>query len=218
MSFLQKILAPDEFMATARRFYTVGVLLVLFPGTRTLFSFLIAPVLLLSGIVMFRFHPSWNRRTVVIFSSIALLTFFIEMWGIHHAGLFGSYRYLHALGPKIHSTPVSIGIIWLLTGYGANTLARHWFPSSALLRVSVAVFIMVGFDALLEVSAPKFYMWQFDQLYPPLRNFITWGWISLILQIALEAGKIDTHNKHARVLMLTQFVFFAITACILYVL
>jgi putative membrane protein len=45
---------------------------------------------------------------------------------------------------------------------------------------------MVTLDFFIEVNAPLFDFWYWDIGYPPLRNFIDWFIISVIMQTILQ--------------------------------
>jgi putative membrane protein len=196
MNLIKKLFSENEFRWTLLRFYIVGFLLYIIPFTRAIFIYLIPWILLANVAIMLVFHKDRNLKSLSVFVVVILAAFLLEMKGVHDDRLFGSYRYLDALGPQIRDTPLIIGINWLMLVYGAHSLISEKFRKRL--------------PRLIEVAAPDLKMWIFDKSYPPLRNFFMWFAAALFFQLLFEIAGIRTANRHARELFLAQMLFFAV--------
>ena len=209
MKWIRKIFSENEFLWTAIRFYAVGLLLFIIPYTRELFFFIIPVVLLLNLLVILYFHKEWSLKAGIVFFFVFLASLLLEMRGVTDPRIFGSYRYLDTLGLKINHTPLIIGVNWLMLVYGSHAIVsrkikRPW------LRIISASSLMVTYDIIIEVIAPEFEMWEFNQPYPPLQNFITWFITSAVFLSLFELARINTRNRYARILFIVQMAFFLI--------
>jgi putative membrane protein len=209
MNLIKKLFSENEFRWTLLRFYIVGFLLYIIPFTRAIFIYLIPWILLANVAIMLVFHKDRNLKSLSVFVVVILAAFLLEMKGVHDDRLFGSYRYLDALGPQIRDTPLIIGINWLMLVYGAHSLISEKFRKR-LPRLLLASILMVVYDIIIEVAAPDLKMWIFDKSYPPLRNFFMWFAAALFFQLLFEIAGIRTANRHARELFLAQMLFFAV--------
>lgn len=190
-------------------FYLVGILLFAIPISREIFIWLTPWVLLLSLGIMLFYHKHWNPKTIFLFLLIYLLSFLLEMRGTSDARIFGSYFYMDTLGVKIKHTPLIIGINWLMLLYGSRALIYDKIKSP-IARILVASLLMIIYDLIVEIAAPIMGMWEFNQAYPPLQNFIMWLIASLFFHSLLEFFKIKISNPRAGILFVAQIFFFAI--------
>ena len=91
-------------------FHLVGFLGFFF-GYKELFTSLIPFHLLLMLLLLVWSYESFNSRFAVL---IYCLGFGIEYLGVHTGLIFGSYQYGDALGYKLASIPLLIGVNWVL--------------------------------------------------------------------------------------------------------
>jgi len=190
-------------------FYAVGLILFFVPFSRNLF-FLITPLTLAGALALvLLYHPRWNGKTIAVFAAIVLLSFFTEMVGVHTGKPFGEYAYRTTLGPKLAGTPLIIGCNWLLLIYGTHTLASRLFRNSFLIVLGGSACMVLN-DLVLELSAPHLKMWQFEESFPPLENFISWFALSAFFHFLLIVFRVDTKNPAAQIVVIIQFLFFVI--------
>lgn len=190
-------------------FYTVGTLGFLIPQTRDLFEKLIPLSLAINIFMLLLFHPKFNRKHIIFFSAVILLTIAIEAIGVKTGLLFGEYQYEKSLSVKVFETPILIGFNWLMLSYGAVYLIRAKPALRKFLPVLTGV-VMTGFDYVMEPVAMKTNMWDWAAGVVPLQNYVLWFVIATIIGAAYELFNINTNNRVAGIVFVLQLVFFAI--------
>ena len=189
-------------------FYGVGVAGMIMPSTRELFKLLTPFTLLMTTILLFIYHDSYNNKFWFSAIIIFLVGFFVEVVGVRTGLLFGDYLYGDTLGVKLFNTPLMIGINWLMLVYCTGYIAGK-FIQSLYFRAVLAAAAMVVYDFALEPSAIYFGMWSWHGGAVPLQNYIAWFFIAFILN--LFAGRftmVSKNNKFAFPLFFAQLVFF----------
>lgn len=194
-------------------FYAVGIAGFAWPVTHDLFQRLVSLNLLVSFALLFWFHSSWSLRQLAIFWAIAVSGFLLEMAGIHTGLLFGSYSYGKALGLKVLSTPLLIGINWLVLVYCVHILfpglnSRWFYPL-------LASGLLVIYDFVMEPVAIATDMWSWQGGIVPLKNYVTWFVVAAIMLYALKFFRISYRNPIASWLLAIQFIFFLVLGFIL---
>lgn len=213
---IQKIqLAPDvSTILVMIIFYSVGIAGIIFPCTTSFFIRLIPVVIMLSLITCLAFHPvKPDTRTLLLFFSIALSSWFIEYAGVNTGKIFGEYKYGDVLGPSFGGTPFILGINWLLLVYCSATLAVIF--NSAFLQIIAGASLMVIYDLVLEISAPLLGMWWFDDGIAPWNNYASWFVLAILYHSLFKIFKIPSNNRVAQFLFIIQFMFFLALALIL---
>lgn len=186
--------------------YSVGMVGFSIPATYDIFVQLTPFNLLLTLITLLWFHENWRTKTAFFLSAIAAIGFVAELLGVNSQILFGHYEYGQALGVKIWNTPIMIGVNWLILSYSVivvfGRFQSHWFFPF------VAAAIMVVFDVVMEPVATKLRMWTWASEQIPLKNYIDWYLVSVLIFILLRIGKVNWRNPLAGWILLIQFFFF----------
>lgn len=194
-------------------FYAVGILGMLVPLLFPLFIKLVPFALILSFLTLAVFHRN-SLKSVIVFYAIYLLGFAVEVIGVNTGLLFGDYTYGNSLGIKLLSTPIIIGLNWLLLVYiTASVFERFKIPNLA--KIVLASSLMVGYDFILEQVAPRLDMWKFSDGVVPLQNYLVWFNFSIILHSLIKIFRINTENRLALIILISQFVFFLVLAIFL---
>ncbi len=205
---IDKMVPEKELPTNFIRFYIVGFLLFAIPYTRALFFSITALSILLVVAAIFLHHKRWNMSTIVVFSIIAIGSFFLEVAGVATGTIFGHYNYDESLGVKLFDVPLLIGINWVYLIYASQAIIAK-MTNNVLLRIFGGALLMVGYDSIMELAAPPMQMWHFDRFYPPIENFAIWFLASLVFHSLVVALKIDVDNKAARMLFGIQILFFS---------
>ncbi|MBI9064073.1 MAG: carotenoid biosynthesis protein [Marinilabiliaceae bacterium] len=191
-------------------FYTVGIMGLLAPATNALFLQLIPLALVLSFVTLALFHANEiNRKSVIGFTLIYVVSFLIEAIGVHTGVIFGPYTYGNSLGLKLFHTPLIIGVNWLFLVYTTASV-MDTFRMPTPLKIIVASGAMLLYDVILEQMAPKLHMWYWENETIPLQNYIAWFTLALLFHTLLKRMKIKTRNKMALLILVCQFSFFLI--------
>ncbi len=163
--------------------------------------------MLVSFILVASMYRSWQGLHVLFIAAGVAISLACEIIGVQKGILFGSYHYEKIAGPWLWGVPIVIGINWVLLTICSGTLMSALFHSSWARVLSAAV-LMVLIDILLESFAIHHHLWVWHQdNVPPLLNFVTWGAVSVVLQLLYTALWRDGGNKVAIIYLLVLFVF-----------
>lgn len=195
-------------------FYAVGIVGMLVPALFPLFITLVPFALILSFLTLIVFHHDRKLKSVFVFLAIYILGFAIEVIGVNTGSIFGEYAYGNSLGIKLLSTPIIIGLNWLLLVYITASVFEP-FKMPNLAKIVLASLLMVGYDFILEQVAPRLDMWQFSDGVVPLQNYLVWFNFSIILHSLIKIFRINTENRLALIVLISQFVFFLVLAIFL---
>lgn len=170
-------------------------------------------VILSSAIIVLLRYERFRESRVVAFLLIAVVSFFVELYGVKMGNLFGVYTYGENLGPKVFGVPLIIGVNWAALIMVTQQLTTNYIgiEDRFLSSLSVAT-LMTIFDLLLEVLAPTFDFWKFTDLdYAPTQNFIAWFVVSFCFGL-FSFSHFRNPNKTAVLYGAAQLVFFMILA------
>ena len=190
-------------------FYIVGIAGMLLPFSFLLFVKLIPVALLLSSLALAFFHKNFNLKTLLVFISIYIIGFFVEVAGVNTGLIFGNYIYGESLGIKLFNTPLIIGINWLLLVYITASILEL-SKLTMLLKILFGAFLMLGYDLIIEQIAPILDMWTWQNEKVPLKNYVTWFLLALVFHTAIQVFKIKAKNKLAPVILVCQVLFFLV--------
>jgi putative membrane protein len=185
-------------------FHLVGFL-GFFLGYKVLFTSLIPFHLLLMLVLLVWSYESFNSRFAVL---IYCLGFGIEFLGVHTGVIFGSYRYGDALGFKLASIPLLIGVNWVLLIFAAGSTIQYIPMKSVLIKSALAATLLVVLDTCIEPVAIRFDYWHWAPATIPLQNYVAWFLFSFGCFHLFFHRKIAAKNPVAVVLLLAQFLFF----------
>ncbi len=136
------------------------------------------------------------------------LGFGVEVLGTQTGFPFGIYWYLDNLGPKWIEVPLMIGVNWFLLSYSSALWASRWFKS-IWLRMIVASALMVGLDLFIEPLSQTLGFWAWEGNSIPLKNYLAWFVVSLIMQWFFCKLNIQRDNSLARWYLLLIAGFFS---------
>jgi len=163
----------------------------------------------LSSFAVFFFHTEWSKKTIIVFLSIFLIGFFIEVAGVKTGVIFGRYTYGSALSLKFLDTPVIIGLNWLLLVYISSSVVDR-LKTGTVFKVLLSASVLLLYDLILEQVAPKLDMWRWDNNTVPVQNYIAWFSIAFIFSGYLKTCGIKLQNNLAAVILICQTAFFTI--------
>ncbi len=190
-------------------FFAVGAIGMLVPFSRPLFQQITPLALILSLALLLWFQPNYNFKTIAIFVFVALAGFWLEVLGVNTGIIFGNYKYGDALGPKLFETPYMLGINWLLMIYLTASITDHFrFP--VLMQIAFGSALMIVYDIVLEIVAPRMNMWSFDEGIVPFKNYLTWFVLSLFFHTIIRLFKVRTKNPLAVTIYIVQILFFVL--------
>ena len=151
----------------------------------------------------------WNVKDL---SKKFFLAFFIpffigfttEYLGVNYGLIFGSYSYGDNLGLKLGGVPFMICVNWVVLTIITADLSSI-FHKNIVVQSLLGGFIMMLLDIMIEVSAPRFDFWEFENSIIPIKNYIAWFIIGSIAHYLYRLINIKTDKK------LSIHIFVAIT-------
>jgi bisanhydrobacterioruberin hydratase len=187
--------------------YLVGLAGFASEEYRPLFRKLIPLTILLTFAILLLFHQPWKKKTAIVLIGIAIFTFFIEVAGIKTGRIFGEYSYLDGLGIKIFNTPLMIGVNWLFLLYSVYIIVNK-INIYHMSKLFLGALLMVLLDISLEPVADNMGMWEWSSEKVPLRNYIAWYFISLLMLTVFRRFLKEADNKLAGTVVVSQVIFF----------
>ena len=163
-----------------------------------------------AAILIWNFPLKNGWKSLVIWSAVYLIGMIAEIIGTKTGILFGNYSYGNNLGPKIIGVPPLIGINWIVLTFLTATIARRVIHFKWLSIICGAL-LMVGLDFFIEPIAPIFDFWSWDEGVAPLKNFIHWFIVSLLMQAVVydelpeKNHYLPIHHFASQVLFFTFF-------------
>jgi putative membrane protein len=163
-------------------------------------------LLLTFGIMMINISKI-NLRVIAAMSIPFLLGFVTEALGVNYGLVYGSYAYGENLGFKLAGVPLLICINWaVLTAITAD-VAKHFFKNIWVTALLGAL-LMTGLDVIIEVSAPRFDYWEFENGIVPLQNYLGWLGTAFLAHLAYQKFNIKTNNILSWHIYVSILVFF----------
>ncbi|MGI4021329.1 MAG: carotenoid biosynthesis protein [Janthinobacterium lividum] len=191
-------------------FHLVGLIGFLIPFLRPLFLQIVPFHLLLMLFLVLINHQERNLKFASFIGIIMALGFAAEWIGVHKQWLFGHYAYGATLGFKVDEIPLMIGINWFLLIYATGVLTQKLPIKTAWTKILSGAVLLVLLDLLIEPVAIRFDYWHWFSTEIPLKNYVCWLLMSVFLLTIFQQFNFKNQNWVAPVLLLIQFVFFAV--------
>ena len=163
--------------------------------------------LVLGFLLMVIFYPIRTSKSALVllcFFSIGLL---VEWVGVNYGFPFGQYAYGENFGPKLDGVPILIGVNWAMLTLTTAAIASR-ISQSRSAKVFMGVSMMIALDILMEVSAPSFGYWVFDD-GPMLENYLGWFGVSCLLHYIYHKTSSEGDLDISIHLYGSQVIFFA---------
>ncbi len=195
-------------------FYAIGFLGFMIPITSHLFQFITPLALLLCIYLLAIFSESLNKKGIIAITLVYISALVAEIIGVNTSYIFGNYHYGSSLGLKIWGTPLMIGINWVFLVYTTSSVLDDHF-SATWPTILLAPAIMVGYDLVLERAASHMDMWYWEQGSAPLKNYISWYLLGVLMTSVIKMSGTGTKNPLSGILLASQFIFLLLIALFL---
>ena len=117
-----------------------------------------------------------KEKLVIFIKAISipiLLGFITEVLGVNFDLIYGSYTYGENLGLKIFEVPLVICLNWCLLTIVSADVAKL-ITLNKVRRIMIGALIMLLLDFIIEISAPRFDFWVFEDGIVPIQNYFAW--------------------------------------------
>lgn len=151
----------------------------------------------------------FSKQFLIAFSIPFFIGFLTEYLGVNYGLLFGTYSYGDNLGIKFWGVPLMICVNWGLLTIITADLSRV-IHKNIIVRSFIGGVLMMILDVIIEVSAPRFDYWEFENNNVPLKNYIAWFIIGTIAHYLYNQIRLKTDTKLSiHLLVAITFFFFS---------
>ena len=157
---------------------------------------------------MIFFQKNKNLSFWLFLAISALAGYLIEVLGVKTGLIFGEYKYLTTLGPKIFEVPPIIGLNWFLMIYCTGSFVLSFNTRNIFLKSLIGAVLMTAFDFFAEPVAIDQKMWSWTNNNPPIQNYVAWFAISFVLLIYFNKTSFEKKNKLSTAVFWFQWLFF----------
>ena len=206
-TFLLEKLKSPAFSIFILLLFHISGLIGLHTNSKEWFLSLTPLNLIISVIVLLR-HENFKNYKIISFAVLIFsLGYFLEVLGVNTGLIFGVYTYGPVLGFKLFSTPLLIGLNWFIMVYCIGTLLSKT-NFQLVIKALIGAAMMTAVDYIIEPVAVAYNFWRWDNSIIPLQNYIAWFVFSFIFLVLFYKLKVETANKVAPWLLVTQIIFF----------
>jgi bisanhydrobacterioruberin hydratase len=181
------------------------------------FQLLTPANLIISATLLILTSKVKNLRFYFFMATVFALGFVAEWIGIHYEWLFGTYSYGQTLGWKIAEVPLIIGINWFIIIYSIGNI-MNLFEISMPMKIIFGGGLAVLLDIFIEPVAINFDFWSWENISPPLQNYIGWFIVSVIMLLLYFRITEKESNRTAIAFYFVQLTFFVVLNLKMYLL
>lgn len=165
--------------------------------------------LLLTFLIILANIQEFKWQLIIAIAIPFFLGFITEALGVNYGLIFGDYAYGENLGYKVLGVPLMICVNWALLTMATADIASL-LSKNKILTALLGATLMTGLDFIIEVSAPRFDFWEFENGYVPLQNYIGWLATAFIAHLGYQSFKIKTNTTISIHVYISIVVFFTI--------
>ena len=210
--------------AIAILFHLIGLIGILVFKSELIIASTPLNLLLSFGLLLYT-QQEKNKSFYLFMLVVMAVGYFVEVIGVNTGYLFGKYKYLEVLGPKLLQVPIMISVNWFIIIYCCG-ISLHLFLQNAIEKLAIktgeqpvnikvisliidGATIAVFFDWLMEPVAIKLRFWEWlGDGTIPIYNYVCWFVISALLLAFFNGSKFNKQNKFALHLLMIQAMFF----------
>lgn len=143
-------------------------------------------------------------RAAATSAAIVAVTAAAEIAGSRGGRLFGRYGYTAALRPQVGGVPVLVPLAWYAMALPAHAAARSVLGGGSRppARVGLGAGALTAWDLFLDpqMTAEGYWHWSSAGRYRgiPLRNFVGWFGLSVLVAALADAGRRDDRADAAQ--------------------
>jgi len=191
-------------------FSLIGLIGLVAPLTRSWFLQFVPYHLLLMTVIVVAVHRGGSKQLAIFMLILIVAGFGAECIGVHTGLLFGNYQYGGTLGQKVSGVPLIIGLNWFLLIYCMGVFMQRGRVKKGWLRILIGAVSLVLLDILIEPTANRLDYWHWTGVEIHYKNYICWFILSALFLYVFERFDFKRQSIVAEVLLIVQFVFFAV--------
>jgi putative membrane protein len=165
--------------------------------------------LLLSLAIVLLHIKTYDSKVVIALFIPFVLGFVAEGLGVNFGLIFGTYAYGENLGYKVFGVPLMICVNWTLLTVATADVAKY-FSNKIFISALIGAALMTGLDVILEVSAPRFDFWEFENGVVPLQNYIGWFVTAFIGHLGYQSFKVKSNKIISWHVLASILIFFSV--------
>jgi putative membrane protein len=190
-------------------FTVSGIIGILSEMYRDWFLALTPLNLMLTFLILLWNISDFKRKYILAFAIPFILGFTTEALGVNYGLIFGNYTYGENLGYKIIGVPIMICFNWALLTAVTADISKRIAKHSAISAI-IGGGLMTILDFLLEISAPKFDFWEFENGIVPLQNYLGWFITAFVAHLGYQRFKVKTNLTVSWHILISIAVFFTV--------
>lgn len=133
--------------------------------------------------------------------------FIAESLGVNFGLIFGTYSYGENLGYKLLGVPLMICVNWVLLIATSADIAKY-ISKNIIVSALIGSALLTGLDIILEVFAPRFDFWEFENGVVPLQNYIGWFVTAFVAQLGYQYFEVKTNTIISWHVLISIILFF----------
>ena len=153
-------------------FYTIGLVGLCSPYQQQVLT-LTPCILLITAGLLWGDHKPWRWPFVGFCGAAWVISFLVEVIGVHTGIIFGPYCYGTHLGWQLWGVPVLIGLNWVVLVYAAGNIVSLLSVSNPI-KCLIGALLVVLVDWLMEPVAVRLGFWQWAGNSIPTQNYVAW--------------------------------------------
>ena len=162
--------------------------------------------LLLSFLIVIVFDAALNSAFLGFCIFGFVLGMGAEIMGVNTGFPFGIYYYTQVFGWHLFGVPVIIGVNWVLLSYITGIWANSYIQGEWQ-KILAASALMVVIDLFLEGFAIRHNLWVWQNIVPPVRNYVSWFIVSVLIQFVFRKLILASTNPVAMGYLVILFLF-----------
>ena len=165
--------------------------------------------LLLTFIILIGNIETYEKKIIFAIAIPFFLGFITEALGVNYGLIFGNYAYGENLGYKVFGVPIMICFNWALLTMATADVSKL-VSKNLVVTAFVGAALMTGLDVIMEVSAPRFDYWEFENGDVPLQNYVGWFITAFVAHLGYQSFKIKTNKVISLNVLISITVFFTV--------
>ncbi len=159
------------------------------------------------GVVYINFESKQKEILTMWVLGLFIFIFIAELIGTKTGLIFGRHSYTDILGFRLIGVSLLFMLNWAFVIWGSVLLANIFIKNKYLAAVTAGL-ITVVYALFLEPAATKLFYWSWINNVIPIKNYITWFFISAIASYIYIKLEIKTKAKLPVYYLAIQTLFF----------